>query len=738
MRGLILVNAYSRMRAFDVQSSRLREAFESLGVEADVLRNDGFIARIEDGEVRVDAEKYHFCVYLDKDKYVLKALESCGIPVFNRFSAIEACDDKMATCLALAGHGFRIPKTLPGMLCYDPGEPVREEAVGKVAEALGLPVVVKECYGSMGKGVRLARDIEELRAAMEDVKCVPHLFQEFVSSSRGRDLRVIVIGGKAVGAMLRSSGSDFRSNVGCGGSGTAYPLDTATAAYAERIAAVLDLDYCGIDLLFPDEGDMIVCEVNSNAFFEAFEACTGIDVARIYAKHVVDEVVQFSYESVRRRYDIFIIWFMDSAKGIKLDPDGMMAWFDSLAGRGVKPGLDNIRRLLDLLGNPHEGLRAVHVAGSDGKGSVCAMMESVLNASGLRTGAFTSPHVLEVNECIRVGGEAVGDVDLECVLSKIRPAVDAMAAEGMECTQFEVLTAAAFEYFSMVEVDIAVVEVGMGGRLDCTNVVTPEVVVINNVSREHTGVLGDDIGQIALQKAGVMKPGVPCVTMNGDEVFRVLESYAEEVGCRLVRVDPGDIEVLSNRVDSVEMVYKGEAYTVGLPGRMQARNAAVAIEALSQLSDFPDVLEENLSKGLAEVWWPCRMQKLMGMPLIIDVTHTLDGARSLCEDIGEIYGKVVVVLGLLADKNIRGISEVLAGIASKVFIAPPSSPRAAAPEAMEEAMRGFHDDVIVCGTVAEAMELAMEARGDEDILVTGSFRTAEDALRWMQEEYARS
>ncbi len=737
MRGLILVNAYSRMRAFDVQSSRLQEAFESIGVEADVRRNDGFIARIEDGEVRVDAEGYRFCVYLDKDKYVLKALESSGIPVFNRFSAIEACDDKMATCLALAGHGFRIPKTLPGMLCYDPGEPVKDESVDKVVRSLGLPVVVKECFGSMGKGVRLARSREELKKAMEDVKLVPHLFQEFVSSSSGRDLRVIVVGGKALGAMLRSSESDFRSNIGCGGIGKAFPLDAKTAACAERIAAVLDLDYCGVDLLFPEDGDMIVCEVNSNAFFEAFESCTGIDVARAYAEHVVDEVVQMCRGSDRRRYD-FIILFRDSPTGIALDPDGIMAWFEGLAGRGVKPGLDNIRKLLSLLGNPHEGLRAVHVAGSDGKGSVCAMIESVLNASGLRTGAFTSPHVLEVNECIRLGGEPVSDVDLDCVLSKIRPAVDGMAAEGMECTQFEVLTAAAFEYFSMVEADIAVVEVGMGGAMDCTNVIRPEVVVINNVGREHAAALGGDVAHIAAHKAGVMKPGVPCVTMNGDEVFSILESRAKAVGCPLKRVDPGDIEVLSNRVDSVEMLYKGEMYVVGLPGRMQSRNAAVAIEALSLLQDFAESLEANLSKGLAEVSWPCRMQKIMGMPLIVDVTHTLDGARCLCEDIEEIYGQVTVVMGLLSDKDIRGISKALAGIASKVFVAPPRSPRAADVAVMEEAMREFHDDVTACGTVAEALELAMEARGDGNILVTGSFRTAEDALRWMQEEYAKS
>ena len=168
MKGLILINAYSRMRAFEVQSSRLAEEFEAIGVEADVRRNDGFLARVEDGSISVGLG-YDFCVYLDKDRYVLRALEASGIPVFNRYSAIEACDDKMMSCLELAGHGFRMPKTLPGMLCYDPGEPVRDSSVDAVVDALGLPVVVKECYGSMGKGVRLAYDREGLKALMERV-----------------------------------------------------------------------------------------------------------------------------------------------------------------------------------------------------------------------------------------------------------------------------------------------------------------------------------------------------------------------------------------------------------------------------------------------------------------------------------------------------------------------------------------------------------------------------------------
>ncbi len=415
-----------------------------------------------------------------------------------------------------------------------------------------------------------------------------------------------------------------------------------------------------------------------------------------------------------------------------------MAWLDGLSGLGIRFGLDNIKELLERLGDPQEGLRTIHVAGSDGKGSVCAMIESILNASGMRAGAFTSPHVLEINECIRIEGEAVTDRDLVFILSKIRPIVESMAAEGKQCTQFEVLTAVAFEFFSMVEADIAVIEVGMGGRMDCTNVITPDVSVINNVGMEHTGFLGSTIEEIAYQKAGIMKPGVPCVTINSDEVYACLESYAAEIGCPLKRVDPGEIEVISNEVDSVEMIYKGELYKVGLPGRMQARNAAVAIEAVSCLPEYLDTIEPNLAEGLSWVSWPCRMQKLMGEPIILDVTHTLDGAKCLAKDVEEIYGKVVLVLGMLSDKNIEGVSEVLSKLSTKVFIAPPNSPRAASPEEMMMIMKRYHGDVTLCPTVGDALKAALDERGDENVLVTGSFRTAEDALRWIQSGYAKS
>lgn len=421
-----------------------------------------------------------------------------------------------------------------------------------------------------------------------------------------------------------------------------------------------------------------------------------------------------------------------------MDPDGNLAWFDGLVRRGIRPGLESTQELLRRVGDPHVGMRFIHVAGTDGKGSVCAMVESILKASGMRVGAFTSPHIMKVNESIRLEGEDIPDRDLVQVLGALRPHVEAMASEGIVCTRFEVLTVAALLYSRTVSAEIAVVEVGMGGKLDSTNVISPEVTVINNIGMEHTDYLGGTIEAITLEKAGIMKPGVPCVTMNPDRVYDVLEAHADEVGCPIRRVMDTDAEVMSSWPECVDMVYRGELYTVYLPGRHQARNASLAIEAVSLLPDYEERIAEHVSEGLESVSWPCRMQKLLAEPIIVDVTHTVNGAVCLGSDIKEIYGRVVLVLAMLSDKDVDGVSRMLAPVAERVLVAAPDSPRAMPAEDTARIVSAHMRVDGVYGTVAEAMDAAMESRGDLNVLVTGSFRTAEDALKWLQGRYARS
>lgn len=414
-----------------------------------------------------------------------------------------------------------------------------------------------------------------------------------------------------------------------------------------------------------------------------------------------------------------------------------MLWYGGLSKRGIRLGLESEEELLERLGRPQDRMRFIHVAGTDGKGSVSAMIESILRESGFRVGAFTSPEILSVNECIRFCGSDIDERDLEQVMGVVREAAEAMRAEGVECTSFEVLTAAALVFFDTVGAEMAVMEVGMGGRLDSTNVVSPEVTVINNIGMEHVRFLGSTIGEIALEKAGIMKPGVPCVTMNPDDVYEVLERHAREVGCPITRITADDVRVITNGPASVMMEYRGEVREVGLPGRFQARNAALAMEGVRLLSDYESRIAEHVSDGLANVAWPCRMQKLLADPVIVDVTHTVDGARCLRSDVSEIYGSVVLVLGMLSDKDADGVSAELLPVCSKVFVTQPESPRAMPCERLAEIVSKHGRVDGVFHSMGEAMEAALDARGEDNVLVTGSFRMAEGVLRWMAARSSR-
>lgn len=285
MRGLIILNAYTRRPQMLHQAGRLTEEFALRGVDVEVWHNDRFLAVVDGDGIATAVDGFDFCIFLDKDRYTLRCLQISGIPLFNSYESIMACDDKMMTYIELAGRGFRMPRTLPGLLCYDPDAVIGDEVYERIEGELGYPVVVKECHGSMGTGVFLARDRGELGRVMSEVKCDTHLIQEAVTSSMGRDLRVMVVGDRVLGGMLRSS-DGFQSNIAGGGHGAPYELDDALVEESLGIARALGLVYCGIDYLFGEDGP-VVCEVNSNAFFMEFERVTGINIAGEYADLII-------------------------------------------------------------------------------------------------------------------------------------------------------------------------------------------------------------------------------------------------------------------------------------------------------------------------------------------------------------------------------------------------------------------------------------------------------------------
>ncbi len=290
MKGLIITNAYAKSEEYYNQPERLREELLKNGVFTDILPLDtsmcGISAR---GESIFNLKDYDFCVFYDKDPYAIQLIEKSGLRCFNTYEAMSACDDKMLTAIKLANFGIPMPETYFSPLCYVSSASVSTEDISFLSDRLGYPMIVKECYGSLGKGVHLIRNENELKEIAEKLKFMPHLYQKYISESFGTDIRAIVVGGKFAGAMKRISGGDFRSNIASGGHGEIYTADNSLITLSEKIARVLKLDYCGIDFLLASDG-YVLCEVNSNAFFREFEKVTKINVAELYAKHIVSSL----------------------------------------------------------------------------------------------------------------------------------------------------------------------------------------------------------------------------------------------------------------------------------------------------------------------------------------------------------------------------------------------------------------------------------------------------------------
>lgn len=289
MKGIVLLNAYTKSAGANRQASRIAEELNALGVQTEMRLNGAFDADIFSSRVRL-AQKPDFVVYLDKDKYLSRLWEKEGVRLFNSADGVEVCDDKMLTYIALANGGVEIPDTLPAPLCYYPDARVREEYCRVVEERLGYPLVVKKSFGSWGIDVNLIQNFAELTKIAEEYKLFPHLYQKYIAAKRGEDTRVLVIGGKAVAAMRRRNDGDFRSNIELGGRGYPAEITKSYREISERAARLLSLDYCGIDLLEGEDGRPIVCEVNSNAFFNEAEKVTGVNIAGAYAAHIAREM----------------------------------------------------------------------------------------------------------------------------------------------------------------------------------------------------------------------------------------------------------------------------------------------------------------------------------------------------------------------------------------------------------------------------------------------------------------
>ena len=405
---------------------------------------------------------------------------------------------------------------------------------------------------------------------------------------------------------------------------------------------------------------------------------------------------------------------------------------------GIKLGLENIRRLLALVGDPQAGLQAVHVTGTNGKGSVCAYVASALRKAGYRVGLYTSPHLVRFNERIQVDGVRISDEDLLRLWDGIQPAMKAMDGDRAvnRPTFFEVTTAMAFEYFREQKVDVASIEVGMGGRFDATNVIDGRVAVIARVGLEHTEHLGRTVDRIAREKAGIIKPTSRVVTVE-QEALPVIEQRCHELEVPLSVVGRDvTVERISQDLSGQRLVIRGPFGEIDvrtpLLGSFQVENVGLAVAALMELrtSGFP-VPDAAIAEGIASTEWPGRLQRIRGDPLVlVDGAHNGPAAAALASAYAELFParKCILVTGILADKDLPSIASSLGPLANRVIACRPKSHRAYHPEEVASAFRRYAPAEVV-PSVADAIDRALtEAATGDIVLITGSIYTAGEAL----------
>jgi len=414
------------------------------------------------------------------------------------------------------------------------------------------------------------------------------------------------------------------------------------------------------------------------------------------------------------------------------DPESALL-FGELPRASATWDLETTRRVLVAHGDPHRQAPVLHVGGTNGKGSVSAMLASVLGLS-YRVGLYTSPHLIHLNERIQVDGTPVPFEHLRALARRIKPDVEQAGA-----TFFEAVTAMAFLAFAEAQVEVLVAEVGLGGRLDATNVVDPVVSVVTNVGMDHAQYLGEDVTQIAAEKAGIFKPGVPAVTgANDARVLEVLRAHAAKVGVPLVEVGARDLQevsLLPRRTRfRLETLWGPLDLETPLAGPHQAINAAVAVRTLEALPDALRPGADQVKRGLAEVYWPGRFQRfdLEGRPWVIDVAHNPAGIEALMHTATAVRlpRPWTVVVGILDDKDWHGMLSLLAHAADRLILtAPPTAPAARRWDP-ERARRALPADaaVVVVTEFDRALALAGAASGGT-VMVTGSVHTAGDALK---------
>ena len=396
-----------------------------------------------------------------------------------------------------------------------------------------------------------------------------------------------------------------------------------------------------------------------------------------------------------------------------------LAYLNSVEFFGSKPGLERVGELLEKLGSPHKGMRFIHIAGTNGKGSCAAMTASILKAAGYKTGLFTSPYLYRFNERMQINGKEIDDEVLAGLVTRVKPIAEAMDDHP---TVFELMTAVALLWYKEEQCDAVVLEVGLGGRFDATNIIdAPEAAVIMNIGLDHTEILGDTLEQIAFEKAGIIKSGSEAVLFQqGEGVTAVVRRRCEEQSAALHIADFSQLRCDFDSLYGQSFTYKGESYALPLLGAHQLKNAATVLEVVEVLRRRGwQLAQTDVEHGLYAVHWPGRFELLSEEPcFVVDGGHNPQCAQTVAENLQRYFPdkRRILLLGVLRDKDYVSLTEILDPLADEYICITPASPRALPAEELAAFLSRYNKPVSVCESIRDGVSRALD-RADENSVV---------------------
>lgn len=379
----------------------------------------------------------------------------------------------------------------------------------------------------------------------------------------------------------------------------------------------------------------------------------------------------------------------------------------------MKLGLDNIAALMKRLEHPENQLKIIHVAGTNGKGSVCQMIGSVLQEAGYKVGSFNSPHLIIPEECIRINGQQIPSSVFEDYMVSIKEKAQGLEVLGLYPSYFEMLTALGFLYFKEQEVDFVLLEVGLGGTLDATNVIEKsEMSILTKISVDHKDILGDTLEAIAKQKAGIIKPeGLVIAPLQEERINQVIQEVCRDNHAELIWMNPSQIQVQEVGIEGTIFSVKEEQYQLKLIGKHQAYNAGIALQAVNMLKEksLIAITDEQIKKGLYQATWQGRIEKISENPLIlIDGAHNVDGIMALADTIEKLPARYTLgLIGILRDKEVEEMLDIINGQIDEWIVTEPNNPRAMSKEELAKKLIKYNKPIHIAKSVEEAVNKAV-------------------------------